>query len=257
MLRAQLRCHAVTEGVGDHGCEYMTGGRVVVLGRPGATSRPACPAASPGARPQRLPGQRRARRPPSGERRSTPPSCRPSCASTSGDRLRWPGRCWTTGRPHCRGSPRSCRATTRRSWRSRPRRRPRASTPRRTANRSHGGAPWLTLGFPQEHREVADPAPVEERVNDWNEVYPGGVGRALLPIINVQARRCMDCGIPFCHQGCPLGNIIPGGTTWSGATTGRARSSACTRRTTSRSSPVASAQRRPARPRASSASTRP
>ena len=38
---------AVVEGVGDHGCEYMTGGRVVVLGRPGATSRPACPAASP------------------------------------------------------------------------------------------------------------------------------------------------------------------------------------------------------------------
>ena len=51
--------------------------------------------------------------------------------------------------------------------------------------------------------------PVEERVKDWNEVYPGGVGRALLPIITEQAGRCMDCGIPFCHQGCPLGNIIP------------------------------------------------
>ena len=33
--------HAVVEGVGDHGCEYMTGGRVVVLGAPGAISRPA------------------------------------------------------------------------------------------------------------------------------------------------------------------------------------------------------------------------
>ena len=50
---------------------------------------------------------------------------------------------------------------------------------------------------------------VDERVNDWDEVYPDGIGRALLPIINAQAGRCMDCGIPFCHQGCPLGNIIP------------------------------------------------
>jgi glutamate synthase (NADPH/NADH) small chain len=46
-------------------------------------------------------------------------------------------------------------------------------------------------------------------LNDWNEVYPDGIGKALLPIINVQSSRCMDCGIPFCHQGCPLGNIIP------------------------------------------------
>ena len=45
--------------------------------------------------------------------------------------------------------------------------------------------------------------------SDWNEVYPGGPGRALLPIIKTQAGRCMDCGIPFCHQGCPLGNLIP------------------------------------------------
>jgi glutamate synthase (NADPH/NADH) small chain len=64
-------------------------------------------------------------------------------------------------------------------------------------------------GFLKHGREVADRRPVEERVRDWNEVYPGGVGRALLPIINTQAGRCMDCGIPFCHQGCPLGNLIP------------------------------------------------
>jgi glutamate synthase (NADPH/NADH) small chain len=51
--------------------------------------------------------------------------------------------------------------------------------------------------------------PVEDRVRDWSEVYPGGIGRALLPIISDQAGRCMDCGIPFCHQGCPLGNLIP------------------------------------------------
>jgi glutamate synthase (NADPH/NADH) small chain len=64
-------------------------------------------------------------------------------------------------------------------------------------------------GFLKNDRQVADRRPVEERVGDWNEVYPGGIGRALLPIINTQASRCMDCGIPFCHQGCPLGNIIP------------------------------------------------
>ncbi|MEV5003051.1 glutamate synthase subunit beta [Nocardioides sp. LML1-1-1.1] len=64
-------------------------------------------------------------------------------------------------------------------------------------------------GFLKNTREVATRRPVEERVNDWDEVYPGGIGRALLPIINTQASRCMDCGIPFCHQGCPLGNIIP------------------------------------------------
>jgi len=64
-------------------------------------------------------------------------------------------------------------------------------------------------GFLKSGREVATRRPVTERVNDWDEVYPGGIGRALLPIINTQASRCMDCGIPFCHQGCPLGNIIP------------------------------------------------
>lgn len=64
-------------------------------------------------------------------------------------------------------------------------------------------------GFLKEGREVASRRPVEERVQDWNEVYPGSAGRALLPIITKQAGRCMDCGIPFCHQGCPLGNIIP------------------------------------------------
>ncbi|HPU13188.1 MAG TPA: glutamate synthase subunit beta [Aeromicrobium sp.] len=64
-------------------------------------------------------------------------------------------------------------------------------------------------GFMTTPRQVAPRRPVSERVNDWNEVYPGGAGKALLPIISEQAGRCMDCGIPFCHQGCPLGNLIP------------------------------------------------
>ncbi|GAB3704618.1 glutamate synthase subunit beta [Mariniluteicoccus flavus] len=64
-------------------------------------------------------------------------------------------------------------------------------------------------GFLKHDREVARRRPVEERVNDWKEVYEGSPARPLLPIISTQAGRCMDCGIPFCHTGCPLGNLIP------------------------------------------------
>ena len=64
-------------------------------------------------------------------------------------------------------------------------------------------------GFITTPRVVAERRPVAERVHDWKEVYPGTPGRALLPIITEQAGRCMDCGIPFCHVGCPLGNLIP------------------------------------------------
>lgn len=64
-------------------------------------------------------------------------------------------------------------------------------------------------GFMTTPRQVAERRPVDERVHDWKEVYPGTPGRALLPVITAQAARCMDCGIPFCHNGCPLGNLIP------------------------------------------------
>jgi glutamate synthase (NADPH) small chain len=64
-------------------------------------------------------------------------------------------------------------------------------------------------GFLTTPREVAARRPVDERVRDWQEVYPDDAGRVLLPIISKLAGRCMDCGIPFCHQGCPLGNLIP------------------------------------------------
>jgi glutamate synthase (NADPH/NADH) small chain len=46
---------------------------------------------------------------------------------------------------------------------------------------------------------------VAERIQDWKEVYIEFPEEKL----QTQASRCMDCGIPFCHQGCPLGNIIP------------------------------------------------
>ncbi|MFJ6214022.1 glutamate synthase subunit beta [Streptomyces sp. NPDC092296] len=61
-------------------------------------------------------------------------------------------------------------------------------------------------GFLTTPKQNAERRPVDVRLRDWNEVY---VERSLLPIISKQAGRCMDCGIPFCHNGCPLGNLIP------------------------------------------------
>jgi glutamate synthase (NADPH) small chain len=60
-------------------------------------------------------------------------------------------------------------------------------------------------GFLESPRETAPRRPVAERLHDYREVYDP------LPILKLreQGGRCMDCGIPFCHQGCPLGNLIP------------------------------------------------
>ena len=54
-------------------------------------------------------------------------------------------------------------------------------------------------------REVAKRRPVDVRIMDWKEVYE----RRESGVVKAQAGRCMDCGVPFCHQGCPLGNLIP------------------------------------------------
>jgi glutamate synthase (NADPH/NADH) small chain len=55
------------------------------------------------------------------------------------------------------------------------------------------------------HRELPKRRPVPLRLGDWNEVYEDFDEETL----RHQATRCMDCGIPFCHNGCPLGNLIP------------------------------------------------
>lgn len=60
-------------------------------------------------------------------------------------------------------------------------------------------------GFKEYERELPAKRPVAERVNDYNEF----VGTWSEDKLNKQAARCMNCGIPFCHNGCPLGNIIP------------------------------------------------
>ncbi|QIZ98911.1 glutamate synthase subunit beta [Leifsonia sp. PS1209] len=54
-------------------------------------------------------------------------------------------------------------------------------------------------------RELPKRRPVSVRLMDWKEVYEAGDPAQL----RRQAGRCMDCGVPFCHQGCPLGNLIP------------------------------------------------
>ncbi len=60
-------------------------------------------------------------------------------------------------------------------------------------------------GFIEFTRELPSRRPVGERLKDWREIY--------LPFapekLRAQGARCMDCGVPFCHQGCPLGNLIP------------------------------------------------
>ncbi|CAD5998248.1 glutamate synthase subunit beta [Agreia sp. COWG] len=56
-----------------------------------------------------------------------------------------------------------------------------------------------------QERELPKRRPVSVRLMDWKEVYEQGDPSEL----RRQAGRCMDCGIPFCHQGCPLGNLIP------------------------------------------------
>jgi glutamate synthase (NADPH/NADH) small chain len=60
-------------------------------------------------------------------------------------------------------------------------------------------------GFMEYARQTPTRRPAHHRLRDWQEHYRP------LPHedLRVQAARCMDCGIPFCHQGCPLGNIIP------------------------------------------------
>jgi glutamate synthase (NADPH/NADH) small chain len=60
-------------------------------------------------------------------------------------------------------------------------------------------------GFLRYERKLPARRPVPVRIQDWREVYPS----ASDTLIREQATRCMDCGIPFCHHGCPLGNRIP------------------------------------------------
>src|SRR5271163_538179 len=62
-----------------------------------------------------------------------------------------------------------------------------------------------TTGFMEFDRQLPRRRPVSVRLRDWREVYEPFGEEAT----KQQGARCMDCGIPFCHEGCPLGNLIP------------------------------------------------
>jgi glutamate synthase (NADPH/NADH) small chain len=62
-----------------------------------------------------------------------------------------------------------------------------------------------TSGFMKHDRELPKRRPIPVRIADWNEVYEDFPPDK----VRTQGARCMDCGIPFCHTGCPLGNLIP------------------------------------------------
>src|SRR6059036_455875 len=94
------------------------------------------------------------------------------------------------------GSQRSCLSTIAECWNRR-----RSKRQRRWQWYSMGSL----KGFVEIGRVGFERRPVEERIHDWNEVYKEFSEDKL----KAQASRCMDCGVPFCHQGCPLGNIIP------------------------------------------------
>ena len=67
-------------------------------------------------------------------------------------------------------------------------------------------------GFLKVRKAEAQKRPVDERVGDWREVYERQSPQERAAEVSQQARRCMDCGVPFCHSGtagCPLGNLIP------------------------------------------------
>ena len=60
-------------------------------------------------------------------------------------------------------------------------------------------------GFLKIHRQDGRKRPIGERVHDFRE-YQKGLS---VPELRAQGARCMECGVPFCHSGCPLGNLIP------------------------------------------------
>ena len=79
-----------------------------------------------------------------------------------------------------------------------------AATRRPRADR--GGRQWVRSPVSSKiNRKKPPTRPVDERLHDWREVYLAVPAEAA----QEQAARCMDCGIPFCHSGCPLGNLIP------------------------------------------------
>ena len=198
---------AVVEGTGDHCCEYMTGGVAVVIG---ATGRNFAAGMSGGAAfvldeagdfPRRC----------NLEMVDLEPLREPEdielvrdlliqhagyTGSTVAARLLsdWDGAVEQVRQGHAARLPPRPRGAEESRGRG----------PR--SDGADGGDPWVSRpdswNIP---REMPTRRPIAERVHDYLEVYNPFPDEKL----QAQGARCMDCGIPFCHQGCPLGNLIP------------------------------------------------
>src|ERR1700712_1676768 len=123
--------------------------------------------------------------------------------------VRWHAPCYPTGQGAARNSPRSCPPTTKRSCTPPAWPRQRDETWTRRSWRQPVADP---TGFLKVTKIEAAKRPVDERIGDWREVYERQDAHERAGEVSQQARRCMDCGIPFCHSGtagCPLGNLIP------------------------------------------------
>ena len=185
---------AVVEGVGRHGCEYMTGGLVAVLGPVGRNFAAGMSGGiaylwdPDGENARRVNGDMVALRPV--ERRR--PAARARRAPPRADRQRRRRRAARRlGHGRWHSSSRSCRTT---CCASRPSATPSSKAPVADPR-----------GFLEVQRRLGPLRAPVERVRDYRDVHehaPEGEVRE-------QARRCMSCGVPFCHKGCPLGNLIP------------------------------------------------
>ena len=202
--------HAVVEGVGDHGCEYMTGGKVVILGRHrpqlrGGHVRRHRLRLRPGGRVARATSTRRW----SNSRRSTRTTSSwlhgmiqahvDATDSAVGQRILadWDGE-QTALR---QGDAARLQAGAGGDRRGRAQRRPIVDAG------DHGGRQWLI-------RRASSSTPTARRRSAGRCRCGCATGTrstktSRTTTLRDQATRCMDCGIPFCHNGCPLGNLIP------------------------------------------------
>ncbi len=188
---------AVVEGVGDHGCEYMTGGRVVVLGR---TGRNFAAGMSGGIAyvydfDRRFEGRCNLELVDLEELSSDDEALVRDLISEHAAR---------TGSIVARNVLASWDRASERMVKVMPRDYKRALAARRRARGGRGLMGELGA-FLKIHRvgfEKRDPA---QRVHDYKQYF----GLQSEAELQRQGARCMDCGIPFCHEGCPLGNLIP------------------------------------------------
>ena len=203
---------AVTEGVGDHACEYMTGGRVVVLGK---TGRNFGAGMSGGVawvldlNEGRVNAELVELGPVEGEAALELEQLVRDHAEETGSEVAaelladWPAALarFTEVMPTDYRVVLEAKAKAEAEGLSE------SETATAMMEALHGLTPRASSRTAARSRSAAVPSRSGSRTGTRST--PAASGRALLPIISTQAGRCMDCGIPFCHQGCPLGNIIP------------------------------------------------